>query len=278
MKIGIRAHDLGMKKSAAEMAASIREAGFNSVQLVLHKGLEKARHEAGDLDSEYAEAIGRAFSSEGIEIALLGAYYNWFDDKGNRGFEKFREHLKHASDFGTSIVGTEVQGPSGKRWEPNPENESEEAFAHVVSTAEKLTELAELCGTYVGLEGAASHVLSTPEKVSRLCREVGSDRISLIFDLYNFLTLENYRDQRALIDRTIELYGDRLKVVHCKDFLLGENELRQVPPGSGELDYPYLISRLKETGRDDITLIFEEVTGDDILGSLAYIRGLVDNS
>lgn len=272
MKIGIRAHDLGMKNSARELAVSIREAGFESAQLVLAKAIKGALHQAGSLSFDYARKMRQVFQEEGVEIALLGAYFNWFHDGNNTGAEKYKEHLQYASDFGTSIVGTEVQGVTSDRWAVNPENDSEASWTRVVSLAGELCATAEKFGVKAGIEGAVAHVLSTPRKVCNLAETLKSDHLALIFDLYNFLSMENYKNQRSIIDEALELYGNKLEIIHCKDFIPRTAELEQVALGDGLFDYEYLIKRLYQTGHEKVTLIFEGVTGEGIPTSLEFIK------
>ena len=276
MKLGIRAHDMGMKESFEEVARSAGELGFESVQLVLHKAVRNARHQAGELSPEYCSRIRRAFEGQGLEIALLGAYFNWFHDEGAQGKAKYIDHLRHAKAMGSPMVGTEVQGVRKDRWGHIPENESPEAWSLVLETAGELAEAAQEAGVLAGIEGACSHVLSTPRKVLELTEQAGPEGFALIFDLFNFLNQHNYTEQRRIIDEALELYGEKLAVVHCKDFVPKKDSLEQVSPGEGLFDYPYLIRRLKSLGRDDLHLIFEGVTGDAIVSSRDHILRLME--
>lgn len=272
--MGIRAHDLGIKDSAAEVAKAAAEAGFQSVQLVLHKAIKDCLHEAGDLDESYARKIGAAFESEGLEISLLGAYFNWFTDVEGMGKAKYLEHLRLSRAFGTDIVGTEAQSPSPKNRVNNPEHDTEEVRELLQQTASDLIRGAEKAGVRAGFEGAWAHALSTPKMVYDLVEPFDSHHVALIFDLYNFLHIDNYKDQHRVIDEALELYGSRLAVIHCKDFYPDGDQLIQTSLGKGLYDYPYLLKRLKETGHDDLPLIFEGIEGEEIASSMDYLNGL----
>ena len=275
MKLGIRAHDMGMKNNPRQVAAAAGELGFEAVQLVLHKAIANARHLPGELDEEFCREVKDAFAAEGLEIALLGAYFNWFHDSDGKDKAKYIDHLQKAALIGTSIVGTEVQGVRQDRWGIIPENDSPEAWEKVVATAGELASAAEKANVYAGIEGAVSHVLSTPQKVRNLVDETGSDNFALIFDLFNFLNQHNHTDQHRIIDQALDLYGNQLKIIHCKDFIPKPDSLEQTALGRGHFDYSYLLKRLEKLNMDNVTLIFEGITGSDITESLTFLKGIL---
>src|SRR5574344_567490 len=107
MKIGVRVHDLGKDtpENLAKKAASI---GFNGVQLVLNKAIIGETGLPGTLNTSKAKMIYQAFDNEGLDIAMLGAYFN--PVHSNRDLvetcvKKFEEHLSYANDFHTLYVG-----------------------------------------------------------------------------------------------------------------------------------------------------------------------------
>ena len=63
MKLGIRAHDMGMKNNPRQVAAAARELGFEAVQLVLHKAIANARHLPGELDEGYCREVKKCLCS-----------------------------------------------------------------------------------------------------------------------------------------------------------------------------------------------------------------------
>ena len=75
MKIGVRVHDFG-KSDAKTLALKAKNVGFDAVQLVLNKAIEGESGLAGTLSKEKAEGFYKDFADQGIEIAMLGAYFN----------------------------------------------------------------------------------------------------------------------------------------------------------------------------------------------------------
>lgn len=272
MNLGIRAHDLGTFDSVEELGEAVRKEGLDSIQLVIHKALKNVRSSPGLLEDRLVEDIRKGLESAGVEVALLGAYFNWFHDSDGKGQQIFKEHLAEARAMGAGMVGTEVQGISPWPFGPNPRNQSRKAFRQALKIAVDLQETAEKANVFIGIEGAVSHALPDPETVRRLRDESGAERIRFIFDLYNFLYRGNYKRQEEIIDRALELYGNNLAIIHCKDFVPTALGLRQVAPGKGILNYDYLMRIMAEKDLMDRPFILEGVTGASIPESVRFLR------
>ena len=72
----------------------------------------------------------------------------------------------------------------------------------------------------------------------------------------------------------IDLFADKIRIVHAKDFTIENQQIKQVAPGQGLLDYPYLLTKLRKLNEEPI-IIFEGVVGEDIQSSQAYLNNLV---
>ncbi|MDE6584147.1 MAG: sugar phosphate isomerase/epimerase, partial [Anaeroplasmataceae bacterium] len=75
MKIGVRVHDFG-KSDPKTLAQKAKAIGFDGVQLVLNKAVEGETGLPGTLSKEKAQEISKAFYEEGVEIFMMGAYFN----------------------------------------------------------------------------------------------------------------------------------------------------------------------------------------------------------
>ena len=109
MKIGVRVHDFG-KSDAKTLAKKAKAIGFDGVQLVLNKAIDGESGLAGTLSKEKANAFYNDFKNEGLDIFMLGAYFNPVHsdkEKVKSLTEKFREHLKFMNDFHAGFVGSE---------------------------------------------------------------------------------------------------------------------------------------------------------------------------
>lgn len=130
----------------------------------------------GRLSPGLARHIGGAFEARGIALAVLGCYINLaHPDPAARArlLDVFREHLRCARDFGTSIVGTET-GSVNADYSPHPANHGEEALHISIASVAALVAEAEKFGVLVGIEGVAEHTVSTPSRMRRVLDAVGS--------------------------------------------------------------------------------------------------------
>ncbi|PCF93813.1 sugar phosphate isomerase/epimerase family protein [Vreelandella nigrificans] len=273
MNIGIRAHDLP-KQSLESLVNDISQRDLNSVQLAISKSFE-IQAEAGFLTPGLATHICSAFRQANIQIAVLGCYVNIIHPDINerrKGLERFKEHLRYARDFGCSIVGTET-GNINADIIYTEENFSEAPFQAMVESVKELVTEAENFGIIVGVEPGVNHPLHSPEKVRRLLEEINSNNLQIIFDPVNFLTSENYLDQNQILQQAIDSWGDRVAVLHAKDFIVEDGNLSFVPLGTGWLNYELIFEKLISR-KPYINIIMDEIHQNDIKEGLDFIRGL----
>jgi len=276
MRIGIRGHDLG-KQTPKKFAQAVVDAKLESLQLVLPKAIEFESAVAPILNAKLTDEVKQHLKANGIKVAMLGAYFNPVHSNQElvaTTVENFKNHLKKAKFFGTTLVGTETGSYNDDEWTWHEDNASEAAFLEVLRIFREILPVAVATGTSLTIEPAYHHVISTPTRLKRLVDALASPNVRVIFDLFNLLHKGNTHQQRALIDEMVTLFNDKIAIVHAKDFIIEAGELKQVAPGLGDLDYPYLISKLR-TLQTTPDLILEGVEGDDIAPSRAFLAKLV---
>jgi L-ribulose-5-phosphate 3-epimerase len=264
MRIGVRAHDFGTLP-AEELAARIAAKGVACVQLAVNKAIAGMNLKAGDLNPGLACGIGEAFRSRGIQIAVLGCYVNPIhpDPETRKSLLSFfKDHLCFARDFGCGLVGLET-GSLNADYSFNPDNSGSKAFGMFVDSIGSLVEEAEKFGAIVGIEGVTTHVISTPARMREALDAVGSRNLQVIFDPVNLLSLENHRNQDRVIDEAFECFGDRIVVVHAKDFIAGAGRLDTVPAGRGLFNYPHLFKLLLKR-KPGINVLLENAGEDSV--------------
>ena len=278
MKLGIRAHDIGTLPPK-DLVDSLVEKGFHSIQLVLNKAIEYQTQMPKILDEELVEELSLFLNESHVEVAMLGAYFNPIHsdkEKVKDSVENFKNHLRKAHCFNTTLVGTETGSYNDDQWTFHESNGSEEAFLEVKRVFSQLLEVAKESNTYLAIEPAYQHVISTPRRLKRLIDELNHPNTVVTFDLFNLLSNENYKNQHRLIDEMVELFHDKSRIVHAKDFMVENQQIRQVAPGKGLLDYKYLLSKLEELDQEP-TIIFEGVVGEDISYSQQYLLELLQS-
>ncbi|MCR4897655.1 MAG: sugar phosphate isomerase/epimerase [Acholeplasmatales bacterium] len=274
MKIGVRVHDLG-KSDAKTLATKAKEIGFDAVQLVLNKAIEGETGLAGTLSKEKANSFYEAFANEGLEIAMLGAYFNPVHsdkEKVESLILKFKEHLKYMNDFHAGFVGTETGSFNDDKWTYNPLNRTKDAFNTDVKIFKDLAKVAEQNNAKIALEGAYGHCMYNPEALYNLVNAVNSDAIYYIVDIYNYLSYTNYKDHERIFDRCLNLFEDRIVIFHIKDFVVDdENQaLKQCCIGKGIMNFDYMLPIIKQKC-PNAYLIFEGSKPEDMKFSYDFI-------
>lgn len=266
--IGTRGHDLGGKMTSKALARIASVKDIDSVQLVIHRSIKGATDKAGFLSHGYAQKICNAFRNEGVRIGLIGCYVNLLHDD----LALFKDYLMYARDIGCPVVGTET-GSVNADYSFNPLNHEEEAFNQVVSKVKEMTAFAANFGSTVCIEGVWWHTIHTPAKLKRLIDEVDMPNLRVIFDPVNYLNIDNYEQANKVIDTAFKLFGHKVVVIHAKDFVIEDGQMKMVPVGQGLMDYSYLLERMSKY-KYDVDIIVEDYQGEDLEKSIKYLKGL----
>ena len=280
LRIGVRAHDFG-RLPADELAARIAANGLSCVQLALNKAIAGLDLKPGDLNRGLARAVGEAFTGHNVQIAVLGCYINLSNpDPAARDplIAYFKDHLRHARDFTIAgaadcpIVATET-GSLNSDWSLHPDNHSEDAYRALVPVVADLVETAERAGSYVGIEGVATHVLHSPRRIRQLLDDILSQHLQIVFDPVNLLTLENCREQDRVMQESFDLFGDRIAIIHAKDFSVENGRLWQKRTGGpgASLNYRLLLDWIKKH-KPQIPILLEESFEETACDCIAYIQ------
>ncbi len=272
MRLGVRAHDFG-RLPADELAARIAAQGLESVQLAPNKAIAGLETDAGRLSPGLASGIRRAFDRHGIQIAVLGCYINLGDRDAARRrpqLDRFKEHLRFARDFGCSIVGTETGSLNGD-FSRHPDNAGEEAFQVVLGGVRELVREAEHFGVFVAIEAVERYVISSPRRLRRLIDEVGSPNLLVIYDPVNLLAAANCEEQDRIIEDAHALLGDRIGVVHAKDFAVKGGQFQELPAGQGRLNYRKVLRWIRER-KPGVDVLLENTEPQTVAATAAFLR------
>lgn len=273
MKIAFRTHDLGVKGLDAAIE-KMKNCGIFAVQLVAYKFMDEIKYAPSGLTEQNATHIGKTLKDNGIEVGLIGAYFNpVHSDKQKvaRCIEVFKEYLKYSSLLGCPVVGSETGSFNDDKWTYNPLNRTEEALDTVIETFRSLAEYANSVGAYVGMEGAAGHVCYDVKTLKRAIDAIGADNIKVIFDIYNYLDASNYQNYLEIFDEGLKAFAGKILVFHVKDCVFEDGKLKQVAPGKGMFDFNKILSKIKAYDKNAI-LVLEGTTGEDIVPCIEFIK------
>jgi L-ribulose-5-phosphate 3-epimerase len=272
LNIGIRAHDIE-NLPLEELVQEVAGKGLTSVQLALSKSLDGVNTELGSLSPGFARYVASAFSKHNVQIAVLGCYFNMIHPdlvQRRKGIERFKEHIRFARDFGCSIVATETGNVNPEIFYTE-ENFKEEPFLEVVASVSELVKEAEKFGVIVGIEAGVNHPIYSPKAMKRLLDSINSKNLQVILDPVNLLTIDTYQNQEEIFQEAMDLFGERVVILHAKDFIIENNQLVPTAVGKGLLNYKYIIEEIKKK-KPFINILLEETKEPFIDQSIAFLR------
>ena len=178
-------------------------------------------------------------------------------------------HMKKASDFAKVAGIPAVQSHCGFI----PENPNDPVYKEVVEAMRDVAVYCKRNGQNFRYETGQE----TPITLVRAIKDVGEDNQGVNFDVANLIMYGKANPVDA-----IEMLGPFIQGVHAKDGLWPVNprELGQeVPIGKGKVDFPRIITRLKELKYGGAVTIEREVSGPeqvrDVREAKAYLESLI---
>jgi L-ribulose-5-phosphate 3-epimerase len=258
IRIGARAHDFGTT-TPCKLAARLAGQGLCCAQLALNKAIAGLNLKPGDLNPGLAWEVGQCFRENHVQIAVLGCYINPVhpeDGPRKELLRFFKDHLRYVGDMGGSLVGLETGTPNAA-YAPDPRTGDEQTFQALVRSIAELVEEAEAHGVKVAVEAVTHHTISTPTKMKRLLEEVRSPNLVVIHDPVNLISHENYLEQDRMIEEPFQLYGDKIAIIHAKDFSVKNGSYQQLATGFGQLNYR-LLCRLIAQHKPGISVLLED--------------------
>lgn len=274
LHLGIRAHDFG-QVPLADLIEKLQHYQFSNIQFAVKKSFPESAPSLAALSPGTASYYGNVFRSAGIKIAVLGCYVNIVaSDPQERvqALADFSTHLRLASDFGASLVGTET-GSVGQGY--TTDNFTEDAFQEVITSVKVMVAEAERFGVTVGIEAGLNHPLHTAPLIRRLLDAIPSYNLQVILDCANLMSPSNYLQQEAIITEALELLGHRIAVIHLKDFVVKEGCIQIVPVGQGWLQFPVILHYIKYQ-RPHIHAILESTAEVHLEDSIAFLKQIYE--
>ena len=254
IQFGMRVHDLCPKGPLLTVLDSIHDADIKHVQLAFGKSVSDYNFSTG----HYSAGFGNYIRREAAREAAV---------------DRFIEHLKYAKRIGADMVGTET-GRFSTDFKVTPLTKTEECYQTILKSFRRIVRAAEQLGVTVGVEGVFDHTLHSPEMMARFLNDIDSEAVEIILDAVNLMTPDVEFDadgQAAIIDKAFELYGNRISVLHLKDFVFdGEKQLYR-HPGEGHFHYEALMRHIREK-KPHIIGLLENSSPDRFVEDCAYLE------
>ncbi|MCM1148497.1 MAG: sugar phosphate isomerase/epimerase [Butyricicoccus sp.] len=282
MQLGIRLHDVnaGLAPELQTMearATKAREEGFSCVHLALSKVIKGVAFDESALTEGLAMHTRRVFGQNGLDIAVLGCYLNL----AHPDAEKLRDiqsryfgHLRAAALMGAGVVGTETGAPNAE-YKTDANTHSDEALDTFIRGLAPVVECAERWGVSLAIEPVWKHIVYDAGRALRVLDAIKSPNLRIILDPVNLLYAGNADERERVIGDAIEKLGERVAVVHLKDFAREGDELRSIAAGTGEMDYVQILRFMKER-KPYIHATLENTTNDNAVQSREFLQRLYD--
>ena len=281
IKIGIRAHDMGKYSliDFPKLLNTIKTLDGQCIQLALGKSFIDFNISKENLNSELSQYLKNNLKNKDINLSVLGCYINMGNPDDNirhQEIEKFKYHLDFSKNFPGCIVGTET-GCLTTDYTYTPLNDTQEAFDIFLDTLKKIVKHAEKTQTLVAIEGVSKDIISTPEKMKLALKTIVSTHLKVIFDPVNFLNITNFHNQKEIIEKSFELFADKIAIIHLKDFKVENNIFKIVPIGQGNFDIDTLMKCIKKYNLK-IDILLENSNIESAKKCIHFVKNSYKNS
>ena len=277
MNYGMRCHDICPKADMDTVFDAVKNNGIDQIQLALGKSISGYDFNYGHYSPGFGRLIGRTLKERDIHVAVLGCYINPTNpDEKTRQAEvrKFIEHLKYAKAIGADMVGTET-GRYSAAFDVVPYTYTEGCYQLLLKSMREIVSAAQKLGVIVGVEAVHDHTLYCPEIMRRFLEDVDSPNVEVILDPVNLISAENHQNQDQVIEDAFRLYGDRISVIHVKDFVMKDGEPEFAFVGTGLLHFETLMRKVKEH-KPYIAMLLENSNPQRYHKDVEYLQGIYD--
>lgn len=275
MNFGMRCHDICRPGPVEEVLDHVVENGILQIQLAMSKSFTDYSFECGHYSPGLAHYLRGELDKRGIHVAVLGCYINPVnpdETKRQAAVDRFIEHLKYAKILGADMVGTET-GRYDPDMKQTPDTFTEKCYQLLLKSMREIVSAAEKLGVTVGVEAVHDHTLYSPEMMCRFLTDIDSPNVEAILDPVNLIGAENHEKQDEVIGRALRLYGDRITVLHIKDFVMVNGEPRFENVGDGLFHYEPLLRWIK-TEKPRIAMLLENSAPGRCHKDIEYLEKL----
>ena len=229
-------------------AETARAEGFSCVHLALSKVMKGVAFDDCALTEGLAMYTRRVFARNELDVAVLGCYLNLAHPDQARLKEiqsRYFGHIRAAALMGAGVVGTETGAPNAE-YKMDANTHTQEALDSFIRGLAPVVECAERRGVTVAIEPVWKHIVYNADRAAQVLDAIGSHNLRIILDPVNLLYPGNIDKREQVVGDAIEKLGDKVAVVHLKDFVPAGDDLKSVAAGTGEMDYTQILRFMKD--------------------------------
>lgn len=238
---GLRGHDIA--DNFEDMCKNAKNSGVKKLQFAIAKTMNDINFDEIGYDAELSAKVKKQLDEYDLHVSVLGCYINPVDndpDSLNTQLTRFKNFLSYAKDFNAEVIGTETG------WQKTLEEaHGEENYQRILENLRPLVKEAERLGVTIGIEPVYAGTIYCPQRMRRLLDDLDSDNVGVILDVSNMTYPQTRHMQCDIINDSFDLFGDRIKAIHLKDFTFDEEEKKSFAvAGTGELMTELIFDRL----------------------------------
>lgn len=277
IQFGMRCHDLCPKMEMEKLFEEIKANDIHQVQLAFKKSVSNYDFSTGHYSAGFGRYIASWLEKNDIHVAVLGCYINPIhpvEAKRQEEVARFIEHLKYARAMGADMVGTET-GRLDPDMKVVPDTRTEGAYQLLLKSFRQIVAAAEKLGVIVGVEGVFDHTLYSPAMMKRFLEDIDSPNVEVILDPVNLIHPEEVDCQADVIGKAFAYYGDKITMLHMKDFVFEGRSQKYRHVGEGLFQYEPLMKLVKEK-KPYITMLMENSSKDRFKQDTQFLQDVYD--
>ena len=277
IQFGMRCHDLCPKMEMEKLFEEIHENHIDQVQLAFKKSISNYDFTTGHYSAGFGRYIAKQLEKNEIHVAVLGCYINPtnpVESKREAEVARFIEHLKYARAMGADMVGTET-GRFHPDFQVVRDTRTEAAYQLLLKSFREIVDAAEKLGVIVGVEGVFDHTLYSPAMMKRFLEDIDSPNVEVILDPVNLIHPEEVDNQEDVIAQAFACYGDKISMMHMKDFVFEGQSQKYRHVGEGLFHYDPLMKLVKEH-KPYITMLMENSSKERSQQDIQFLKDVYD--
>ncbi len=252
-KTGLRLHDV-VTGSVAGLDTKLKALTAEPVQLTIEKVVPDFDYKA-DNAPEIVKTVKEMLGESGKRVSVLSCYINPISPNFPQEAERFKRYIDFAAYAGIVRVGTETGSIVADLYKDYAQNRTEELFERLIKNMRGLIAYAKEKGVRVGVEGVVFFPVYCAERMKRFVEAFEGDNVDIIYDPVNLMWDYNYQNQEKAFEEYLSLLADKVRVLHLKDFTVGDGELIYEPLFKGLFDIDCFLQKLaKYNVKADIIL------------------------
>jgi sugar phosphate isomerase/epimerase len=150
-------------------------------------------------------------------------------------------------------------------------NHSAEALEIFIDNLRPVVEYAEKCGVILAIEPVYKHIVWNPRRAREVLDRIASPNLQIIFDPVNLLDPDNIDHRDEVIAEAMDILAPEIAMIHLKDYIIGEDGMKAVGCGFGEMDYTEIV-RFAVEKKPYIQATLENTTPENAVRSRELIE------